>query len=71
MNKMKKIKEMPTTLEGISETVMRSYGILYQVLLMITRGDSKETIIELVEFLQDDNIRSLYERFNGEKINKN
>ena len=65
MSKIKEIKEMPTTLEGVSETVMRSYGILYQVLLMTSRGDSKETIIELVEFLQDDNIRSLYERFNG------
>jgi transposase len=64
MKEIKEIKEMPTSLDGISESEMRSYNILEKVMIMIDRGDSKETIIELVEFLQDENIRPLYERLN-------
>jgi hypothetical protein len=61
---MNKIKEMPTSLDGISPSEMRSYNILEKVMIMIDRGDSKETIIELLEFFQDYNIRPLYERLN-------
>jgi len=48
---LKKIQRMPTTLNNIHESCFRSSQILIQVLNMIDRGDSKETIHEVVEFL--------------------
>ena len=53
MNTLKQIQAMPTTLENIHESCFRSDGILKQVLTMVERGDTKQTIFEVVEFLQE------------------
>ena len=52
MSKLKTIQAKPTTLENIHESCFRSYDILEQVLIMVERGDTKETIFEVVEFLK-------------------
>ena len=52
MSKLKTIQAKPTTLENIHESCFRSYDILEQVLIMVKRGDTKETIFEVVEFLK-------------------
>lgn len=41
----------PVVIDNIHESCYRSYHILNMVLTMIERGDSKETIIELAEYL--------------------
>lgn len=48
---LKEIQRTPTTLEKIHESCFRSYHILEQVLKMVERGDSKETIFEVTEML--------------------
>mgnify|MGYP003992917859 FL=1 len=53
MNTLKQIQAMPTTLEKIHESCFRSYDILKQVMIMVERGDTKQTIFEVVEFLQE------------------
>ena len=53
MNTLKQIQAMPTTLENINESCFRSYDILKQVMIMVERGDTKQTIFEVVEFLQE------------------
>jgi len=50
---LKEIQRMPTVLDKNHESVYRSYHILAQVLNMIKRGDSKETIYEVVDFLNE------------------
>jgi len=50
--KLQGIKELPNTINNIHESCFRSYHILSQVLEMIERGDSKETISEIVEYLR-------------------
>ena len=52
MSELKRIQAKPTTLEKVHESVYRSYDILEHVLKMVERGDSKETIFEVVEFLK-------------------
>ena len=52
MSKLKTIQAKPTTLENIHESCFRSYDILEQVLIMVERGDTKETIFEVVDFLK-------------------
>ena len=52
MTKLRAIQLKPTTLENIHESCFRSYDILEQVLVMVERGDSKETILQVVEFLR-------------------
>lgn len=47
------IQKMPTTIEKIHESVYRSYHILEYVLNMVERGDSKDSIFEVVEFLRE------------------
>lgn len=49
---LKQIQKQPTCLEKIHESCYRSYHILDKVMEMINRNDSKETIIEMVEFLR-------------------
>ena len=51
---LEKIKEMPTTFEGVHDSAMRSYHILNKVLAMVERGDSIETILEVAEYLKLD-----------------
>lgn len=52
-NSLKEIQKMPTCVSAIHESCYRSYHILDQVLNMVKRGDSKETIFEVVEFLRE------------------
>ena len=59
MSKLKEIQSRPTSLENIHESCYRSYGILDQVLIMVNRGDSKETIFEVVEFLKEYPIETM------------
>jgi hypothetical protein len=50
---LKQIQSRPTYVDNVHESVYRSYNILVYVLQMIQRGDSKETIFEVVEFLNE------------------
>lgn len=52
MRTLEDIMLMPTTKEMIHESVFRSYHILEYVLIMVERGDSKETIQEVVNLLK-------------------
>ena len=46
------IDSMPTTIDNIHESCYKSYHLLEYVLVMVNRGDSKETITEVVNHLQ-------------------
>lgn len=50
--KLIEIQRTPTTLNNLHESSFRSYHILEQVLKMVEREDSKETIFEVVELLK-------------------
>jgi len=50
---LKEIQRLPISLENIHESCFRSYHILNQVLEMIGRNDSANTIFEVVEFLKE------------------
>ncbi len=50
---LKNIQSMPVVYENIHESVFRSYQILDYVILMISRGDSKETMLDIIDFLKD------------------
>ena len=56
---LKEIQLKPTYLENIHESCFRSYSILNKVLEMVERGDSKESIIEVVEFLNEYPIETM------------
>lgn len=49
-NKMKEAIDHGT--EGFHESIMRSYQILEDVKIRLKRGDSKETIMDLIEFYE-------------------
>lgn len=49
---LKEITELPTVLNNTHESCYRAYHILNQVLEMIDRGDSKESINEVVDYLR-------------------
>ncbi len=49
--KLQEIANHPTVLSNNHESLYRSYHILKQVMEMVNRGDSKETIAEVVELL--------------------
>lgn len=51
--KLQDIQNMPTTHDNFHESILRSYHILEYVLGMVERGDSKETILDVVEILQE------------------
>ena len=53
--KIEEIKKMPTTLPEIKthESVLRSYHTARKIMEMVERGDSKETIKEVFEFLSN------------------
>ena len=56
--KLKDIIEQPQTFEKIHESIFRSYHALQYLIEMVERGDSKETIIEIINFIRnypDDN----------------
>ena len=42
-----------TTDDNVHESMLRSYHILELVLEMIERGDSKESIFDVVKFLRE------------------
>lgn len=48
------IQDMPTVIDNIHQSAYRTSGILNQVLQMIDRGDSSETIKEVVDLLMRD-----------------
>lgn len=50
--KPEQIIGFPTTHNNVHESVYRSYHILEYVLLMVERGDSRETIYEMAELLR-------------------
>ena len=49
------ILDLPTLIGNTHESVYRSYHILLYVLEMINRGDSKETINDIVQMLSENN----------------
>ena len=51
-NVIGEIAKKPTSYNNIHESVFRSYHLLDYVITMVERGDSKETIFEMVEFLK-------------------
>jgi hypothetical protein len=46
------IRQTPTLIGNTHESVYRSYQILEKVKEMLIRGDSSETIIEAIEFME-------------------
>lgn len=48
---LEKIKEMPTVVDNAHESIYKSYHVLEKVRQMLEREDSKETILEIIEFL--------------------
>lgn len=50
---IEKIKNKPIVYENISESIFRSYHILNYVKEMLKRNDSKETIIEMINYLEN------------------
>lgn len=46
------IQKMPTSIDKIHESCFRNSQILVHVLTMIERGDSKDTIFEVVDLLK-------------------
>ncbi len=57
MKDLKEIAKFPTVIDNNHESLYRSYQILNQVLNMLERGDSQETILEVVRYLQQSNMR--------------
>lgn len=51
--RLKQIQAMPTRLDSVDQSVFRNSSILEHVLVMVDRGDTKETIFEVVEFLKE------------------
>jgi len=50
---LNKINSFPTLLNNTHESVYKSYQILEAVKTMLKRGDSKETILETILFLEE------------------
>lgn len=64
MNELNEILKTPTSIDKIHQSVFRNSYILVYVLKMIERGDTKETILEVVDFLTSSNT------FEAESTNK-
>ena len=47
------IKEFPTVAHDVHESIFKSYHILRYVLKMVERGDSKESIREIADYLME------------------
>lgn len=63
---LKQIKTMPTVRDNVHESVYRSYQILELVKEMLLRKDSKETIIEIIKYLEQN--EELKFVIDGEKL---
>ena len=53
MKNLKTIAEIPQVNEKVHESIFRAYYILEHILIMVNRGDSKETINEVAELLNE------------------
>ncbi len=51
-NILEEILQFPTVINNKHESLLRSFHILNHVLDMVNRGDSKETIFEVVQLLK-------------------
>jgi hypothetical protein len=49
--KLDELRDFPTVTGNIHESVLKSYQTLKKIEEMIKRGDSKETILEFIEFV--------------------
>lgn len=47
----KEIIKRPTEIDKNHESLFRSYGILQEVVKMLERGDSNETILSVINYL--------------------
>lgn len=56
MESLIKIQSIPTTIDNVHESAFRSYHILNQVLKMVDRNDSRDSIFEVVELLKSNPI---------------
>lgn len=50
---LKDIIECRTVIDNNHESLYRAYHVLYKVLAMVERGDSKQTINEVATFLME------------------
>jgi len=50
---LKDIKEMPITIDNNHESLYKSYQTLWIVREMLKRGDSKKTIINIINFIYE------------------
>ena len=50
---IEEIQQLPTVIGNTHESCFRSYHVLDLTLEMIKRGDSKETIFDIVKFLTE------------------
>ena len=46
------IKRTPTVINGVHESVYQSFNLLEYVKLMLERGDSKETILDIIQHIE-------------------
>jgi len=53
--KIDEIKKMSTVHVNNHESIYKAYQTLQKVKEMLVRGDSKETILEIIEFIETDN----------------
>jgi hypothetical protein len=51
---IEKIKEMPTVYNGVHESIYQSSQLLFEVVEMLKRGDSAETILSIIYFIKDN-----------------
>lgn len=51
--KIQEIKDFPTSIGNTHESVLQSYQLLKKVKEMVERGDSRETILEVIEFVTE------------------
>ena len=49
---IKEIIKMPKVMNNVHESSYRTWGILEYVEQMVSRGDSKETILEIIKFMK-------------------
>lgn len=55
---LKEIQKMPTIVDGIHESVFKCHQILVQVNIMMDRGDSVDTIAEVINILEENPLRN-------------
>ena len=50
---IKRVIETPKVIGSVSQTCYRSYDVLQYVMKMLKRGDSYETILDMIAFMMD------------------